>query len=239
LGVFAVFALGWQLAANASDNLLFASFTDAVSGFFELAFRSGELWQPLYVSNQSMALGYILSVAVGLPLGLAAGRSRMLDRIMDPYIAILIAVPIAPLIPIVIVAIGLGLSARVFIVFLFTFIFILVNTRAGVRKVDPSLVEMAKAFGASEMEVWRLVVVPSAVPAIFAGLRIGLNRAIAGMVIVELLLIAVGIGRLLLETSGRLHGDLLFGLVIAIILEAQILLSLMRLAERKVAPWAH
>src|SRR5262245_51774954 len=71
LGVFAVFALGWQLAAKASDNLLFASFTEAVSGFFELAFRSGDLWQPLLVSNQSMALGYILSVAVGLPLGLA------------------------------------------------------------------------------------------------------------------------------------------------------------------------
>jgi NitT/TauT family transport system permease protein len=239
LTVFAVFAVAWQLAAISSDNLLFASFTDSVKGFFELAFRTGALWQPLLVSNQAMVIGYIASIVVGLPLGLAAGRSRILDRVMDPYIAILIAIPIAPLIPIVIVAVGLGLTSRVLVVFFFTFVFILVNTRAGVRKVDPSIVEMAKSFGASEMEAWRLVVIPAAVPAIFAGLRIGLNRAIAGMVIVELLLIASGIGRLLLETSGRLQGDLLFGLVIAIVLEAQLLLSLMRMVERKVAPWAN
>src|SRR5207302_1447571 len=83
----------------------------------------------------------------------------------------LLAMPIAPFIPIVIIALGLGLSARVFIVVLFAFIFITVNTRAGVRNVEPSLIEMAKSFGASESQIWRRIVIPGATPAIFAGMR--------------------------------------------------------------------
>src|SRR5207249_11284173 len=112
----------------------------------------------------------------------AAGRFRWMDRILNPYVGVLLAMPIAPFIPIVIIALGLGLSARVFIVVLFAFIFITVNTRAGVRNVEPSRIEMAKSFASSESQIWLGIVIPGATPAIFVGMRLGLRRSFDGMV---------------------------------------------------------
>ena len=117
-------------------------------------------------------------------------------------------------------------------------VFITVNTRAGVRAVDPSLIEMAKSFGASEGQIWRRIVVPGALPAIFAGMRIGLGRSITGMVMVELILVASGLGRLLLEYSGRMQSDMVFATVLAVIIEALLLLTAMQSAEKKLAGWA-
>ena len=219
--------------------MLIPTFTGMLAGFFQLLFVDGRIWEALLISNEALILGYILSVIVGVPLGLAAGRARLIDRMLNPYVGIILAVPIAPLIPIVITALGLGVASRVMIVFLFSFIYITVNTRAGVRTVDAGLIEMAKSFGATERQVWRRIMIPGAIPAIFAGLRIGLGRAIAGMVMVELLLVASGLGRLLLEFTGRLQADLVFATVLVVIVEALLLLSAMRLVEKKAAPWSH
>jgi NitT/TauT family transport system permease protein len=219
--------------------MLIPTFTGMLAGFVDLLFVNGRIWEPLLISNQALVLGYLLSIVVAIPLGLAAGRAKVIDRILNPYVGIILAVPIAPLIPIVITALGLELASRVMIVFLFSFIYITVNTRAGVRTVDPGLIEMAKSFGANERQVWRRIIIPGAIPAIFAGLRIGLGRAIAGMVIVELLLVASGLGRLLLEFSGRLQADLVFATVLVVIVEALLLLSTMRLVEKRAAPWSH
>jgi NitT/TauT family transport system permease protein len=145
---------------------------------------------------------------------------------------------VAPLIPVVIIALGLGIAARVSIVVLFACVFITVNTRAGVRSVEAALIEMAKSFGASEGQIWRRIVIPGATPAIFAGMRIGLGRAITGMVMVELLLVASGLGRLLLEFSGRMQSDLVFATVFAVIIEALVLLAAMQILEKRITRWA-
>lgn len=237
LATFLVVAGVWQVFGERAENVLIPTFTATMAGFVQLALLSGQLWEPLLISNQALALGYAISVVVGIPLGLAIGRSHLADRAFSPWIGVVLALPIAPLMPIVIIALGLTLAARVAIVVLFTFIFITVNTRAGVRNMDHSLIEMARAFGATERQVWRHILLPGALPAVFAGLRIGLGRAVAGMVIVELLLIASGIGRLLLGFTGRLQADLVFATVLAIVLEAVLLISLMQLVERRVAPW--
>jgi len=205
---------------------------------FHLVFLEPRFWEALYISNQALVLGYAVSVLVGIPLGLIAGRLRWIDRILNPYFGVLLVMPVAPLIPIVIIALGLGLVARVSIVILFAVVFITINTRAGVRGVEPALIEMAKSFGASEGQIWRRIIVPGALPAIFAGLRIGLGRSITGMVMVELILVASGLGRLLLEFSGRMQSDLVFATVLAVIIEALILLAAMQALERKIAPWA-
>jgi NitT/TauT family transport system permease protein len=238
LGVLVVFLAVWEGFARASHSFLIPTFTETVGAILQLAFVNRRIWEPLLISNQALVLGYGLSVLIGVPLGLAAGRIKRLERIMNPYAAILLALPVAPLIPIVIIALGLTLAARVAIVVLFTVIFIFVNARAGVRNVDPQLIEMAVSFGASERQIWRKVVLPGAMPALFAGLRIGLGRAIAGMVVVELILIASGVGRLLLEFTGRLESDYVFATVAIVIGEALLLLEMMRRLELRVAPWA-
>jgi len=236
--VFAIVVGLWELFINHSQNFLLPKFTEIARGLFRLLFTEPRFWEALYVSNQALILGYAVSIIVGIPLGLIAGRLHWMDRLLNPYVGVLLAMPVAPLIPIVIIALGLGLAARVFIVVLFAFVFITVNTRAGVRNVEPSLIEMAKSFGASEGQIWRRIVLPSAMPAIFAGMRIGLGRSITGMVMVELLLVASGLGRLLLEFSGRMQSDLVFAIVLAVIIEAIALLTAMQVIERRIAGWA-
>src|SRR5689334_5348285 len=85
IGVFILFASSWQFGARFMKNMLIPTFTDTVSGFIQLVFLSGRIWQPLYISNQALVLGYLLSVIVAIPLGLAAGRIRWIDRVMNPY----------------------------------------------------------------------------------------------------------------------------------------------------------
>jgi NitT/TauT family transport system permease protein len=228
----------WEIFVSYSQNFLLPRFSEMLAGLFRLLFNEPRFWEALYISNQALILGYAFSVVVGIPLGLLAGRFHWMDRLLNPYVGVLLAMPVAPLIPIVIIALGLGLAARVFIVVLFAFVFITVNTRAGVRGVEPSLIEMAKSFGASEGQIWRRIVIPGALPAIFAGMRIGLGRSITGMVMVELLLVASGLGRLLLEFSGRMQSDLVFATVLAVIIEAILLLTAMQVIERRIAGWA-
>ena len=235
--VFAVAVGAWEFFLSRSNNFLLPRFSEIALGMFRL-FSEARFWEALYISNQALLLGYAVSLLVGLPLGLVAGRLRWTDRLFNPYVGVLLAMPVAPLIPIVIIALGLGLAARVFIVVLFAFVFITVNTRAGVRGVEPSLIEMAKSFGANERQIWRRIVIPGALPAIFAGMRIGLGRAITGMVMVELILVASGLGRLLLEYSGRMQSDMVFATVLAVILEALALLAAMQTIEKRLTRWA-
>jgi NitT/TauT family transport system permease protein len=238
LSVFAIAVAIWELFLSTSRNFLLPRFSEMARALFHLVFAEPRFWEALAVSNQALLLGYAISLLMGVPLGLIAGRLRWTDRLINPYVGVLLVMPVAPLIPIVIIALGLGLAARVFIVVLFAFVFIAVNARAGVRGVESSLIEMAKSFGASEIQIWRRVVVPGALPAIFAGMRIGLGRAITGMVMVELLLVASGLGRLLLEYSGRMQSDMVFATVLAVIVEALALLSAMQIVERRLARWA-
>ncbi|MBM4296350.1 MAG: ABC transporter permease [Deltaproteobacteria bacterium] len=238
LSVFALAVGAWELFLGTSQNFLLPSFVEILGAFFHLLTTEARFWDALYISNQALLLGYAVSLLIGIPLGLLAGRLRWSDRIFNPYVGVVLAMPIAPLIPIVIIALGLGLAARVFIVVSFAFVFIMVNTRAGVRAVDAALIEMAKSFGAKEGQIWRRIVIPGALPAIFAGMRIGLGRAITGMVMVELLLVATGLGRLLLEYSGRMQSDLVFATIAAVVVEALALLTAMQKVERRVARWA-
>ena len=236
IGVFIVFGIVWQLATLHSKSLVIPTFTDTMAGFYQLVFVRGDLWMALYQSDQALVLGYLISVAIGVPLGLAMARSKWLENMAEPYTHMFLAMPTAPLIPLIMMGLGLGLASRVMIVVLFAFIYITINTRAGVRNVDNSLIEMAKSFGANEAQIWLRILIPGAVPAILTGLRIGLGRAINGMVAAELLLVASGIGNLLLEFRGSFEGGLLFATVFVVALQAVVLLAVMQMLERRLTP---
>jgi NitT/TauT family transport system permease protein len=194
--VFSAVFRVWELFVHYSQDFLWPSFAVISSALFRL-FLDGRFWKALYISNQALLLGYAASVVVGIPLGLLAGRFRWMDRLLNPYVGVLLAMPVAPLIPIVIIALGLGLSSRVFIVVLFAFIFITVNTRAGVRNVEASLIEMARSFGASESQIWRRIPAPCRLFSPACALVSAAHYF--GMVMVELLLVASRLGRLLLN----------------------------------------
>src|SRR6185503_13609582 len=133
---------------------------------------------------------------------------------------------------------GIGIGARVLLVVVFAIPVVIVNARAGIRSVDRSLIEMATSYGAGERQIWREILLPGALPAIMTGVRLGLGRAVTGMVIIELLLVAVGIGSLILSFRGLFMPDMLYGVVVLVVIEALILVSIVRVVERRVAPWS-
>lgn len=236
LGSLIVLALVWELAAWRMNSLLIPGFFATLKALLELV-TSRALWEALWISNQAMVIGFALGTTVGIPLGLLMGRWPPADKFLDPYLSILLVTPMSALIPIIIIATGLGLASRVLIVFLFAFVVITVNARAGLHTVDPSWIEMAHSFGATEAQLWRRVLLRGALPAILTGLRLGLARAITGMLIVELVLLALGIGQLIIDFQGRFEWAQLYATVVVVIIEATLLLGAIRWIERRGAPW--
>jgi NitT/TauT family transport system permease protein len=233
---FVVFALGWELLARRLDSLLLPSFTETIAALARLI-ATAQLWEAVWISNQAMVLGFLLAATVGILLGLLMGRWRAAERYLDPYLNILLATSKSALIPIVIMAAGLGLLSRVLVVFISAVVVITVTVRAGLRTLDPAWAEMAQSFGATEAQLWRKVYLRGAFPAILTGLRLGLARSIAGMITVELLLVAVGIGRLILHFQGTFDAASLYAAVLVVVAEAVLLLQVFSLLERRMAPW--
>jgi NitT/TauT family transport system permease protein len=236
LASLALVAIVWEYGARAIDSLLLPTFLEAMAALAQLLFTP-ELWRALVISNQAMLIGFMASIILGVPLGLLMGRLPWAEKLGEVYLNLVLVTPMAPLIPVVILALGLGLSARAMVVFLFTFVFIVINTRVGLRNVNPALIEMARSFGASERQLWLRVLLPGALPAIMTGLRIGLGRAITGMVSVELLMVATGIGRLLILYGDTFRAGHVYAVVFVVVLEAVLLLELAKRWERRLTRW--
>jgi NitT/TauT family transport system permease protein len=150
----------------------------------------------------------------------------------------LLVTPMSALIPVVIITFGLDLLARALVVLSFAFVVIVINTRAGFRMLNPSWLEMVHSFGATELQIWRSVILPGALPAIMTGLRLGLARAFTGMVAVELLLVAVGVGRLVLDFQAAFEAGAVYATVLVLVAESVILLRVLRWLEIGLTPWA-
>ncbi|MCP2636140.1 ABC transporter permease [Microbacterium sp. HD4P20] len=234
---FVLFALFWQIYGTFWGGLLVPTFTETVVAFGELMVTPG-FWDAFVVSNQALVLGFLAAIVIGIPVGVLLGRFRTLERFTDVYLNILLVTPMAAIIPLLVMSVGFGLLSRVILVTLFAVVMVIVNVRAGVRQVDPNLIQMARSFGAKEPQIWREVLIPGALPAIMTGVRLGLGRAVTGMVIVELLMVSLALGGLILEFRGMFNGPALYAVIAAILIEALVLISLAQWFERRVAPWA-
>jgi len=229
-------ALLWEIAGRTGNTRLLPPFSIVVVAWFELLV-SGQLFRALSISLQAMALGYVLSVLFGVPLGLLMGRYRRLESFLDIYMTALLTVPMISFIPFLVIAFGLGLHSRVWIVFLFAFVIIAINTTAGVRNVDATLTEMARSFGARESDLFLKVILPAALPMIMAGLRLGMGRAVLGMVTSELILAVVGFGAMLMTFSASYNSPALFATILTIVLLAVALLAVIQYLDRRLMPW--
>lgn len=234
---FLIVGLTWEVFARALGSLLFPPLSSTLIALGQLLVTPS-FWEALWTSNQAMILGYSVAAIAGVGLGVLIARWRAGEKMIDPYLSIMLATPIAALIPVLILVAGLGLFARSLIVFVFSVVVIIVNTRTGLRTLEPSWVEMARCFGANEAQLWVKVLLPGALPGVVTGLRLGLGRALTGMVAVELTLIAVGIGRLILDYQATFEAASVYAVVLVVIFEAVSILGALRYLENRLTPWA-
>lgn len=228
--------LVWEVVGRTQNPHLLPPLSRVLTTWIELLL-SGQLFLALGVSLQALVLGFLLSVLFGVPLGLLMGRYRRLESFLNIYMTAMLTVPMISFIPFLVIAFGLGLQSRVWIVFLFAFVIIVINTTAGVRNVDPTFMEMARSFGAREGELFVKVVLPAALPMIMAGIRLGMGRAVLGMVTSEMILAVVGFGAMLMTFGASFNSPALFATLLTIILLAVALLSLVQFVDRRLSPW--
>ncbi|GAB2615642.1 ABC transporter permease [Pseudactinotalea suaedae] len=234
---FALFAVAWQLYGTYWGGLLVPTFTETVLAVGDLVVDP-EFWSAFAVSNQALVLGFLAAVVLGVPLGLLLGRFPVAERLSNVYLNILLVTPMAAIIPLLVMSVGFGLASRVILVTIFAIVMVVVNVRSGVRQVDPALLQMARSFGASERQTWMRVLIPGALPSIMTGIRLGLGRAVTGMVIVELLMVSVALGGLILNYRSRFDGAHLYATIVLILIEALVLIGAARWLESRLAPWA-
>ena len=197
-----------------------------------------EFWAHAYVSMYEFVVGFVLAIVIGVPLGLATGWFTRLNYLLDPWISFFNALPRVALIPVLILVFGvLGPGAKVAVVFLGAFISIVIVTVMGVRTVDRKYLDVATSFRASQYRIFSSVVALATVPFIITGLRLGMARALIGVVTAEVFLQTGGLGFLIRRfAESRNADDMLF--TILIFTTAGIIgVQLIRVVERRFQRW--
>lgn len=228
-------AVVWEAAGRTSESLLLPSFSETAAALVSLV-AGRELWTALWISNQALLTGFAASVALGVPLGIALGRSPALDPWVDPFVHVLLVIPTTALIPVIFMLTGPGLLTRAIVVNTFAFPIVVQCAKTAIRQVDPRLHDIARSFCATRSQEWRKVILPAALPGLAVGVRLGLARAIEGMVVVELLLVAVGVGGLLLDFQGRFDAPRVYAVILVVMAEAALLSHTGRRLEHRFAP---
>lgn len=233
-----VLLLCWELASRYRlVNPQFASRPSLIIQATATAIAHGELWYHGRVTLVEFAVGFSLAVVVGLSLGVLAGWSRGVGQLVDPFLMALSSTPRSALIPILVVWFGLGFGSKVVLVFLNSLIPIAIDTMAGVRTADSRLRQVARSFGASQWAQVVHVLLPGALPHIFAGLRLGLNLALIGVIIAEMYVAIAGVGRMIVIYGGALRIDELLSYIFVVSLFGCVLVMILGLVERILVPW--
>ena len=204
LSGIALWLLVWQLYAMISGSTLVVGPGAVAVAAVEMV-ASGELWEYAQSSAVSLAIGMSVGVALGLLVGLLVGRFKAVEIVLDPYISALYATPLVAVIPVLIVLFGFGLTSKVVIVATFVFFPMAINTAAGVRAGSRDLTELARSFCSKELQTWRDIVIPGAMPFIVTGLRLAVGRALIGVVVAEFETAVTGLGYLILSKSRRFY----------------------------------
>ncbi len=198
---------------------------------------SGELLGHLAASLQRLVLGFVIGGALGVAVGIAVGFFSIAEAVGTPLIAATFPVPKIALLPLLILWLGLGEPSKIAVIALGVFFPMAINTYTGVRQADPLLVRAAVSFGARRASVIRKVILPSALPMIFAGLRLGAGTALLLLVAAEMIAVESGIGFLVLHAGNIMATTkLMVGIVVLSLLGVLSHWGLTRL-ERLAIPW--
>jgi NitT/TauT family transport system permease protein len=235
----AVFLIIWELVGNIFQliNPMFMSAPSLVWKAAVQLFGSGEIWNDLRVSGTELLGGYLLAVFFAIPFGIMTGWYKKMSAIFDPFINAMNATPRVALLPLVIIWLGIGILSKVGIIFLGAVFPMLINTRDGVKTTPLSLLNAARSFGASEWIVFRTVVLPSTVPFILTGLRLGVGRGIVGVMVGELYAATAGIGFMITVAGATFQTDKVFVGVFIFALSGMISMELLTRIERRFDKW--
>jgi sulfonate transport system permease protein len=228
--------LVWEFYGRRVNPILF-TYPSAIARAFVSLVASGELQS--YMKESLLVLTYasILSVLAGVFLGVIMGRFSIVEWATDIYVNALYSTPMVAVVPLIVLWFGFKVPAKVIIVFLFMVFPVLLNTYEGVKNVDRNLQEVARSFCSSESQLWRHLIIPSAIPFIVAGVRLAIGRGLVGMIVAEFYTSVTGLGYMIVRYANALETDKLFVPIVVVMILGVGLLSLAKWVEGRIAPW--
>ncbi|HET7393773.1 MAG TPA: ABC transporter permease [Candidatus Binatia bacterium] len=226
----------WEYYGRRVNPILF-TYPSAIARAFLTLVANGELQSYMKESLLVLAYASVLSVSAGVVLGVVMGRFSIVEWAADIYVNALYSTPMVAVVPLIVLWFGFKVPAKVIIVFLFMVFPVLLNTYEGVKNVDRNLQEVARSFCSSESQLWRHLIIPSAVPFIVAGVRLAIGRGLVGMIVAEFYTSVTGLGYMIVRYANALETDKLFVPIVVVMILGVGLLSLAKWVEGRIAPW--
>lgn len=223
--------LGW---VNAS---VFPPLDQIIGALWE-GIATGALVDDIAISLQRSGIAFLAAVALGIPLGLFMGQVRAIEQALDPLLQFFRQTSALALYPVFILMLGLGEASKVFVIFWATLFPILLSTVGGVKEVDAKLIEMARTYGAGSLAIFRRVVLPASVPAIFVGLRLSATTALLLLIAAEMIGANKGIGFQVMNAQYNFQIPLMFAAILLLALLGLAANAALVLLQRKLCRWA-
>jgi NitT/TauT family transport system permease protein len=190
-----LWGLLWEIVGRADLTFFVPPLSEVFATLFAIigtpAFKKA-----LAETAYAFSLGVFFAVVIGIIVGISMGKNRLLDELLLPWVNVFLSAPLTALVPVLMVLFGFGMKSIVITTALFAVWIIILNSRAGVKQINRSLIEMANSFGASPMDAFFKIYFWAALPEILGGVRIGIIRAVKGVIIGQLLISIVGFGAL-------------------------------------------
>lgn len=236
-GLVALVAL-WQVgaAAHVIDPMFFGSPVGIVQAA-AVEVRIPRFWEDVRYSVTEVTIGFVVSLVLAVPLGIAIGWYRRISFAFDPWLNFFNALPRPALIPLVVLWVGLGIEMKIVIVFLGGFFSIIVPTVEGVRTIDRQLLDVCRSFRASNVRIFRSLVIPGTLPFIATGIRLALGRLLIGVVIAELYAQTQGLGVMIDRAADSLDGDRMMFAILLFTVMGVLTTEAAGLVERRLERW--
>lgn len=226
----------WEIIGTVLGRLFLPPPSSVALAFIEMTY-TGVIINATMSSLLVYFSGYGISILTAIPLALLMGRFKRIGNTLDIYLDTFNAVPRLALIPLIIIWFGIGFQAKMVMVFLVAFFPIVISVYAGVSNVDKNLIEVGKAFGANNSQVFSKIMLPASVPYIITGLRLGGARGILGIIMAEFFTAASGLGGLIITYGNTFQMEKFFVAIVVLAGIGGSMSEILKRLEKHVAPW--
>jgi NitT/TauT family transport system permease protein len=228
----------WQLtAARGWIDPFFISSPVAVGKFLAQSAISADFWKDVSITIQETLLGVVAAAIVGIAAAFVIAQSRLLQDVVDPILSFLNSLPRVAFAPLFVAFFGLGMFSKVVLAFSLCFFIVLEGVLTGIKGIDPDLVLLTRQLGGSRLQHYTKLVIPNAVPSIFAALRLSLIYGFLAVVVGEMIGANNGLGQQIAYYSGVLRTDAVFGLLFVLGIVAAALAGALRILEARLLRW--
>lgn len=220
----------WEIAGRIPVSFAFPTFIESMTAFWILL-KDGTMFQAYAETLKPLVIGVLISAFIGIGVGLWIGLSRKFDWLVSPIFVVMQTAPLAALIPLLVMVYGIGLTSKVFVVCIMAMPVIVLNTGGAVRNTPASLIEMGQSFLGGRKDIILKIILPSASPIIFAGLRLGVSAGFIGAILSELKITPTGVGDIITYSRSIADYPSMYAAIASIILLAVLFLNLLERIE--------